>query len=264
MRGRFCSTRVLRVCLGVVAVLVMSGGPAAAAELNVLAAGAVEAVLREMASAFEKERGIALKIAYAPVGALRDKIYAGEPADVTIVTPVIIEQLQGKNLVRTETRQDLGSVGGGIAVKKGAPRPAVNTPEELKQALLAAEEVYTADPKIATAGQYLLKVADQLGVGEEVRKKLRTVGGGKVSMEAMANAPSDKVIGLTQVSEILSVPAVDLIGPYPGNLQSKTTYTAIILAGTGRPEQAQAFLRFLMSAPVQARFKQQGYEPPAR
>ena len=264
MRGRYCSTCAVLVGLGLAAVRVMSGGAAAAAELNVLAAGAVEAVLREMAPAFEKESGEALKIAYAPVGALRDKIYAGELADVTIVTPVIIEQLQGRNLVRPETRQDLGSVGGGIAVKKGAPRPAVSTPAELKQALLAAEEVYTADPKIATAGQYLLQVADQLGVGEEVRKKLRTVGGGKVSMEAMAKAPSDKVIGLTQVSEILSVPAVDLIGPYPGNLQSKTTYTAIILARTARLEQAQAFLKFLRSAPVQARFKQQGYEPPAR
>lgn len=264
MRERFCPTRAVLMGLGLVAVHMISGETAAADELNVLAAGAVEAVLREMAPAFQKESGNTLKIAYAPVGALRDKIYAGEPADVTIVTPVIIEQLQGKNLVRPETRQDLGSVGGGVAVKKGAPRPAVSTPEELKQALLAAEEVYTADPTIATAGQYLLKVADQLGVGEEVRKKLKTVGGGKVSMEAMAKAPSDKVIGLTQVSEILAVPAVDLIGPYPGNLQSKTTYTAIILARTAHLEAAQAFLKFLMSAPVQARFKQQGYEPPAR
>jgi molybdate transport system substrate-binding protein len=252
------------VGLGLGALLLGGAGQAAAVELNVLAAGAVEAILREMAPAFEKESGHTLKIFYAPVGALRDKIYAGEPADVTIVTPVIIEQLQGKSLVRPETRQDLGSVGGGIAVKKGAPRPAVGTPDELRQALLAAEEVYTADPKIATAGQYLLKVADQLGVGEAVRKKLKTVGGGKVSMEAMAKSPSDKVIGLTQVSEILSVPAVDLIGPYPGNLQTKTTYTAITLARTTHLPEAQAFLKFLMSAPVQARFKQQGYEPPAR
>ena len=122
------------------------------------------------------------------MGALRDKIYAGEPADLTIVTPVIIEQLQAKGLVRADTRVPLGRVGGGIAVPLGAPRPAIGTPDELKQALLAAKEIYYADPTIATAGAYFLKVADRLGIGDEVRKKGRTAGGGKVSMELMAKS----------------------------------------------------------------------------
>jgi molybdate transport system substrate-binding protein len=87
-----------------------------------------------MVGTFEKETGHTVKLAYAPVGALRDKIYAGEPADVTLVTPVIIEQLQAKGLVRPDTRTDLGQVGGGIAVRVGASRPAVGTPEQLKQA----------------------------------------------------------------------------------------------------------------------------------
>jgi len=77
----------------------------------------------------EKESGHTVKLTYAPVGALRDKIYAGEPADLTIVTPVIIEQLLARGLVRSGTRTDLGRVGGGIAVRKGAPRPAIGTPE---------------------------------------------------------------------------------------------------------------------------------------
>ena len=95
-----------------------------AVELNVLAAGAVEAVVRDVVGSFEKESGHTVKLTYAPVGALRDKIYAGEPADLTIVTPVIIEQLLAQGLVRSGTRTDLGRVGGGIAVRKGSPRPA--------------------------------------------------------------------------------------------------------------------------------------------
>ena len=231
-------------------------------ELNVLAAGAVEAVVREMVGTFEKESGHKLKITYAPVGALRDKIYAGEPADLTVVTPAIIEQLQARGLVRPVTRTDLGQVGGGIAVRKGAPRPAIGTPEELKQALLSAKEIHYADPKIATAGAYFLKVADRLGIGEEVRKKGRTAGSGKASMELMAKSTA-VAIGLTQISEILSVPEVELVGPYPGDLQLMTTYSGIVLERAPNPAAAEAFLKFLTSLPVQERFKKQGYALPA-
>ncbi len=246
------------------AALLLGSAPAASAvELNVLAAGAVEAVVRDMVGNFEKQSGNTVRLAYAPVGALRDKIYAGEPADVTIVTPVIIEQLTARGLVRAATRTDLGKVGGGIAVRKGAPRPAIGTPEELKRALLAAKEIYHADPKIATAGAYFFQVADRLGIGEEVRKKGRTAGGGKVSMELMAKSTAD-AIGLTQISEILSVPQVDLVGPYPGDLQRMTTYTGIVLERTPHLAAAEAFLRFLTSPPVQARFKKQGYEVSVR
>ncbi len=125
---------------------------------------------------------------------------------------------------------------------------------------MSATEIYHADPKIATAGAYFLQVADRLGIGDEVRKKGRTAGGGKVSMELMAKSTAN-AIGLTQISEILSVNEVVLVGPYPGNLQNMTTYTGILLERTPHPEAAQAFLSFLMSPPVQARFKQAGYEP---
>jgi molybdate transport system substrate-binding protein len=259
----FCRYAILRPALGLalgVFLLFAGRGEVQAVELNILAAGATEAIIRDMVGTFEKESGHTVKLTYAPVGALRDKIYAGEPADLTIVTPVIIEQLQAKGFVRPDTTVHLGKIGGGIAVRKGAAHPAIGTPEELKQALLTATEIYYADPKIATAGAYFLQVADRLGIGNEVQKKGRTAGGGKVSMELMAKSTAN-AIGLTQISEILSVREVVLVGPYPGNLQNMTTYTGILLKRTPHPEAAQAFLRFLMSPQVQARFKQAGYEP---
>jgi molybdate transport system substrate-binding protein len=254
-----------RLVLGLVlaALLLAPIQEVCAVELNVLAAGAVEAVVREMVGSFEKESGHTVKLTYAPVGALRDKIYAGEPADLTIVSAVIVEQLQARGLVRSGSRTDLGRMGGGIAVRKGSPHPPIGTPEELKRALLAVKEIYYADPKIATAGAHFFKVVDRLGIGEEVRKKGRTAGGGKVSMEMMARSTVE-ALGVTQISEILSVPEVELVGPYPGDLQFMTTYTGIILERTPHPAAAEAFLQFLTSAPVQARFKQQGFELPVR
>jgi molybdate transport system substrate-binding protein len=182
--------KIRRLILGLtLAVLLLAPTrEVSAVELNVLAAGAVEAVVREVVGSFEKESGHTVKLAYAPVGALRDKIYAGEPADLALVTPAIIEQLLARGLVRAGSRTDLGRVGGGIAVRKGVLRPAIGTPEELKRALLAAKEIYYADPKIATGGAYFLQVADRLGIGEEARKKGRTAGNGKESMELMARS----------------------------------------------------------------------------
>ena len=243
--------------------LLVSIGKVSAEELNVLAAGAVEAVVRDMVGSFEKESGHTVKLTYAPVGALRDRIYEGEPADIIIVTPAIIEQLLKRGTVRAGTRTDLGSVGGGIAVRKGAARPSIGTQEDLKRALLAAQEIYYADPKIATAGAYFLEVAERLGIREQVLKKGHASGGGKKTMKLMAKSTVE-TIGLTQISEILSVPGVDLVGPYPGDLQRMTTYSGILLERTTHPETAAAFLRFLTSAPVQSRFRQQGYEVPIR
>ncbi|HEY6555402.1 MAG TPA: substrate-binding domain-containing protein, partial [Vicinamibacteria bacterium] len=114
--GRFVILGGLALALALV--VCGPGRTAGAAELNVLAAGAVESILRDMVGTFEKESGHTLKNAYAPVGALREKIFAGEPADLTIVTPVIIDQLHAKGVVQLGTRTDLGRVGGGIAVRR--------------------------------------------------------------------------------------------------------------------------------------------------
>lgn len=229
-------------------------------ELSILAAGATESILRDAAGIFENESGQRVKLAFAPAGAVREGIFAGEPADMAIATPAVIEQLQAKGLVKPDTATPLGKVGGGIAVRKGAPRPAIGTPDELRKALLNAEEIYYADPRIGTAGAYLLQVADLLGIGDEVLRKSRTANGGKAAMEQMAISTA-KAIGLTQISEILSVKEVALVGPYPESLQNMTTYTGILLMRTPHPEAAQAFLSFLASPPIQTRFKQAGYQP---
>lgn len=229
--------------------------------LVVLAAGATESTLRDAAGAFEKESGHRVALSFGPVGTLRDRVHAGERADVVIVTPAVIEQLAARGLVRAGSRVDLGKVGGGIAVRAGAPRPAVGTAEELKRALLDAAEVHYADPAVATAGAHLLKVADRLGVGAEVRRKGRVAPGGRAAMSAMARSKAS-AIGLTQASEILSVPQVVLVGPYPGDLQSSTTYSGILPAGTAHAEAGAAFLRFLAGPGARARFAGAGFEPP--
>ena len=237
-----------------------SAGQTEVSEISVMAAGATESTLRDTVGLFEKAEGCSVKVTYAPVGLLRDKIFAGERADVAIVTPVIIEQLQRKELLHPDSRVDVGRVGGGIAVREGAKRPPVDTPEGFTRALVEAEEVYYPDPKIATAGAHFLSVADRLGVGELVRRKSRLgASGGKEAMGLMAGSKGN-AIGATQISEILSTKGVVLVGPYPGDLQNLTTYAGVILENSSQLESAKRFLLFLTSPVVRQRFRQSGFE----
>jgi len=251
-----------RLTAGLGTALLLTGGRVTARgdDLVVLAAGATESTVRDVVGRFEEESGHHVALSFGAVGKLRDRVQAGERADLVIVTPVIIGQLESRGLVRAASRVDLGKVGGGIAVRAGAPRPPVGTAEDLKRALLQAAEVYYADPATATAGAYLLEVADRLGVGEEVRRKGHVRPGGREAMAAMAQSKA-VAIGLTQASEILSVPEVVLIGPYPGELQSSTTYSGVVPAGAAHPEAAAAFLRFLTGPRARARFALAGFEP---
>jgi molybdate transport system substrate-binding protein len=104
-----------------------------------------------------------------------------------------------------------------------------------------------------------MKVADKLGIGDAVRKKGRTAAGGKEAMQLMAK-DGGNAIGVTQISEIVAVPEVVLIGPYPGELQAITTYAGVLLTRAAHPDAAVAFLKFLTSPPVQQRFVRAGYE----
>jgi len=229
--------------------------------LRLLAAGATEDSVRDTIQAFEAKSGLSVAFEFGAVGALRDRVLAGEPADLVVVTPVIIQALEAQQRVRAGSRVDLGKIGGGIAVRAGDPLPAIDTPEALEQALLDADEVYYADPAIATAGAALMKVVDTLGIGDQVRAKGQIAAGGKAAMQNMTLSSAPRVIGATQISEIKAVPAALLVGGYPAPLQVETTYSAIILERTARADDAAQLIQFFAGPDFQARLAQSGFEP---
>jgi molybdate transport system substrate-binding protein len=217
--------------------------------------------VRDTIQQFEAETGVPVEFDFGAVGALRDRVLAGEPADLLVVTPAIIMTLEAEQRVRAGSRVDLGRVGGGIAVRVGDPLPAIDTPDALEQALLDADEVYYADPAVATAGAALMRIVDTLGIGDEVRAKGHIASGGKAAMQNMALSTAPRVIGATQISEIKSVPEVRLVGEYPAPLQVETTYSAIILERTTRADDATQLVQFFAGPDFQARLAQSGFEP---
>ena len=253
--------RSLWAALVLVVPLAACAHTAKPAPLVLFGAGASEASVDDTIGDFEAQSGVTVASTFAAVGSLRDKVLAGEPADVLIVTPAIITTLDAQHKVHAGSRVDLGRVGGGLAVKAGTPPPAIGTADEFKQALLDADEVYYADPAVATAGAALMKVVDTLGIGDQVRAKGHLAAGGKEAMQQMARSTAARAVGVTQISEILSVPEVMLVGEYPGDLQVKTTYSAIIIEGSTRLDDAQKLIQFLSGAEFQARLAKSGFEP---
>ena len=231
------TTLRLSAVLAIVAFAGCSSDTAKPVPLNLLSAGATQAIVQDEQATFTTQSGITVDATYGAVGALRDMVIAGTPADVMIVTPAIITTLDGDHLVQANSRTDLGVIGGGLAVKAGAAMPDISTDAAL------------------------MTLVDQLGIGDEVRAKGHTASGGAEAMQAMAASMAANPVGATQVSEILSVPQVTLVGEYPSDLQVDTTYSAIIVEGTKQADEAQQLVQFFVGADFQARLAKSGFKP---
>ena len=231
---------------------------AEAAEVKVLSAGAVRAVVTDVSEIFAKETGHSVKGTFGTVGVVRGKLAGGEPADVVIATDVAIDEMAKQGLVVAGTRTDVARAGVGVGVREGAPRPDIATPEAFKQTLLAAKSIVYVDPaQGATSGIHFASVLQRLGIADAVKDKTILWPGGYAA-EAVLKGQAEVVVH--QISEILPVKGVTLVGPLPRELQKVTIYSAGLAAKAAAPEAARAFIGFLTSAPIKVKFAAAGLD----
>ena len=243
--------------LGALALTSASG--AHAAEVKVLTAGAMQNVVTAVARDFERQTGHRVTIAYDTVGALSNKIQAGESFDVAVLTPAALEDLTAKAKISREGRATLAQVGIGVMVKEGAPAPDIASVETFRRALLAAATVGYIDPAAGgSSGIYFNGLIDRMGIGPEIRAKARLKQGGAV---AELVASGEAAIGIHQISEIVGQPGIRLIGPLPSEIQNYTVYGAGIGAMAKESAAAQAFIRALASPQAEAIYRARGMEP---
>lgn len=241
-------------------ILAISGG-AHAAEMNVLITTAMKAAIDDLAPGFEKAAGHKLRIAYGPSGALAKRIADGEAADLVILAGGIDGLIKQGSIV-TDSRRDIARVRIGVGVRNGAPRPEIGTVEAFKQTLLKAKSVAYVDPAAGGAsGIYLAKMLERLGILAEVNAKARLARGGTEDMVSAIVARGDAEIGLQQISEIMSVPGVDLVGPLPDELQTVTVYSAGVPGTATDADGARALIRFLTTPAAAAVYKTKGLDP---
>ena len=197
--------------VGALIALAAFATPAGAAEIKVLAAGAVRSTVTALSADFEARTGNKLVFTFDTAGGLRDKLANGVPTDLIIVPPKTLDELNQKGLLQPGKRTDLGAVGSVVAVKSGAPAPDISTPATLKQALLAARAVAYGDPATgASSGIHFAKVLQELGIADAVNAKAKLAREGSGAAKAVADGSADMVV--TQKTEILPVPGLTIVG----------------------------------------------------
>lgn len=224
--------------------------------LDILSAGAAKAVVISACA----DLGVIPGGAFGAVGAMQDKLLAGEPCDVIVLTRPMIDALAESGKAVAESVADLGRVKTGVAVKKGTPRPNVSRAETLASALMGAEAVYVPDLKKSTAGKHIANVLAELGIASEVAGRIREFPNGAAAMRAMADAPGIYSIGCTQVSEILYTEGAELVGALPDEFELSTLYSAAVCTGAADKTVARNFVLFLTGEATQRMRRKAGFE----
>ena len=233
--------------------------PASAAEVNVIAAGAVRGVIGGIIDDYAKSSGHKFSFTVGPTGLLRETIASGKAADLIIASAPLMAELEKTGKITPGSRVDIGRVGLGLVVRAGAPVPDVATPEAVKQALLKAATIAYSDPKLgATSTTHLMKIAEAFGIKDEVARKGVPSTGGNDSAEKVANGQAE--IAIVLISDIHTKEA-RVAGPLPDAIQLWTVYAAAIPASSKEPEHARAFVAALTGPAMRDRWTKAGWQP---
>ena len=252
-----------RLAILAIGITLATAQGAVAADLKIVSGGAFKQVLGALAAEYEREGGDRLDVTYRTVGQHLALIRDGkEPFDVAILTPEAIDGLAKDGKIAPGTRADLASVGVGVVVKAGRPLPDISTVEAFKNSLLAAQSVAFIDPKAGgSSGIYVEALLTKLGIAKEIEAKAVLVQGGAVADHV---ADGEAEIGIHQISEILPVAGVTLVGPLPAEIQNYTVYSAGVGSSAQDGAAARRLVKFLSGPQAGPILKASGMAPAGR
>ena len=233
---------------------VMAGG-----ELIVLTSVALKGVLEALAPAFRQETGCGLSMRYGPGGVVLQRVRSGDTVDVVVAPPDIVEVLTAEGRIVAGSARTIARSVIGIAVRAGAPRPKIETADDLRRALLAARSVAYTDPATgAASGVHLAGILERFGIADAVNAKAKLGDGGPVAAYV---ARGEAELAVQQICEHMLVQGVDVVGPLPAELQKVTTFTAAVGADAAATSPAHALIDLLLAPHVQAAMPAHGLEP---
>jgi molybdate transport system substrate-binding protein len=227
-----------------------------AAELKVLAGGSMTASLGELGPQFERASGHKVAIHFDSTPNLIKAATSGAPFDLGVVPVDVMKDAAARDRFVAGPTIDIARVGYGIAVRAGARKPDIGTPEALKRALLEAQSI-TFLPDSA-AGAYVLQVFERLGIGAAMKAKTKPQTNTGAIAQAVARGDAEVGVFLTNV---LIAPGVEVVGSFPAELQQDLVFTAAVAADTKEGAAAKAFIDYLMTPEAAAVIKAKGMTP---
>jgi molybdate transport system substrate-binding protein len=252
-------TALLAACLAAFILAPAETAPAQDTEIRILCSNGIRAAVEKLVPGYERSMGRSIKVQFGTSATFKRSIEGGEPFDLAILTPAIIEDLikQGKIVGMAV---DLASSGIGMAVRAGLPKPDVTTAEAIKQTLLTSKSIGYV--KEGASSPAVVSMFDRLGISEDVQRKTVFQPGAERNMASVAEGQIDVAFGL--ISEIVPAPGVQLAGPLPPEFQKRIIIAAGISSSTKNREAAKEIIKSLTSAAAAATIKATGLDPIAK
>jgi molybdate transport system substrate-binding protein len=226
------------------------------AELQVLAGGAIAAPMNELAARFGQTSGRRLVLRFGTTPELIRLATAGGPFDLGVTPRNVFEDAAARAQFAAGPTTDIARVGLGVAVRAGARKPDIGTPEALKRTLLDAQSIATIPA--SAGGNAAARVFERLGIREAVTAKTRAQAGPAQLVDAVARGEAELGVFLRNV---LTAPGLDLVDPFPAELQQEVVFTAAVAANAREPQAARTFIDYLTTPDAKAVFKAQGMNP---
>jgi molybdate transport system substrate-binding protein len=236
--------------------MVLTSAPTTAAELTVLAGGSMTASLEDLGPRFEQATGHKLTFQFAGTPDLIKRATSGAPFDLGVVPIEVMKDAAARAKFAAAAPVDIARVGYGVAVRAGAAKPDVSTPDALRAALLKAQSI-TFYPESA-AGNYVMRTFERLGILQAMKAKLKAQAGPGDIPKAVASGEAELGVFLTNV---LAAPGVELAGPFPAELQSDLVFVGAVAAETKNADAAKAFVAYLRTPEATAVLKAKGLTP---
>ncbi len=225
-------------------------------QIQVFTGNSMRNVLNELVPRFEQASGHQVSISYDPAQIMLKRIANGESADLAFLGEPAIDELIKQGKIVAASRRSLARLAAGIGVRAGAPKPDISSVEAFKRMLLNAPSIAYASE--GASGIYFAGLIERLGIAAQVKSKARTRPGGLVG-ELVVSGEAE--IAVQQIPELMAVPGIEVVGPFPAELQKISVTTAGIFANSSQPDAARALLDFLTTPAAARVFKAKGFDP---
>jgi molybdate transport system substrate-binding protein len=240
----------------------VSNMSASAAEIHVMSGGAPQEVFARLTPKFEQLAGHKVKFTYAVIAALRDKVAAGEKADVLVMPVPVLDEYESEGKVHTGGRATFGAVGARVIVQQGFQQPDISSQERFRKVMLDANSVVCSTPGKTPTGTHMANVFEKLAIADAMAKKLIYKPALEGGVQLVANG--DAEIGIYPASEVISVRGVTIVGPLPQGIDFNVAYGAAVIGDSAMLDAADAFVKFMAADENQGIWKEAGFRCPGK